>query len=104
MPYNVSSCGAKRPTALTCYASFGLEGVVFWMLDGINSQVHIEIWPIEMAWRRLFNIKDLPNRNVFEPRKIIIGEEVLMVFGKQPKSVAGDISNLNSRRRNPMRR
>lgn len=75
--------GGRRPRIATaCYASFGLEWVALWMLNGVDPKIYIKIWPIEMTRRRLFNIKYLPNRNVLEPGKIIIGEKVLMVFGK----------------------
>ena len=50
------------------------------MLDGINTEVDIEIRPIEVTWAWLLNIKHFSDRSVFEPRKIFVSQKVLVVI------------------------
>ena len=42
------------------------------MLDGFYAQIYVQIRPIEVSGRRLLNSENVSNRNLFEPREILI--------------------------------
>jgi hypothetical protein len=50
------------------------------MLDGVRPQIYIEVWPVEMAWGRLFNIQDFPHRSILEPWEIVVRKEILRII------------------------
>ena len=74
------------------------------MLNDLFAEVGVEIWPVKVARGGLLNIQDLPHWRILEPREIVIGQEIFRVIGEQPDAVAGDVGDLNLRRRHPMHR
>jgi len=60
-----------RPEAWT-YVSFSLKRMALRMLDGIDTQIDIEIGPVKVAWGRLLNIKYCSDWSVFEPGKVFV--------------------------------
>ena len=57
------------------------------MLNRVDAQIDIKIWPVEMAGTGLFDIQNLPYWNIFEPRKILIREKKLLISNQKPKTM-----------------
>ena len=68
--HRTASVGKTALSPLLRY--FGFQGKSFRVFDGFYAQIYIQIRPIEVPKRRLLNSEDIPNRNLFEPRKILI--------------------------------
>ena len=67
------------------------------MLDRFYTQIYIQIRPIEVPGHRLLNSEDVPNRNLFEPRKILIGKKKFPLFDEQPYPMSRYIGYFNVR-------
>jgi hypothetical protein len=48
----------------------GNERKTFWVFDGFNGQVDIQIGPIKMFWVREFDIQNGADGRFFEPGKL----------------------------------
>jgi hypothetical protein len=81
--HNADGKGARClrvPFARPCYASFGLERISIWMLNGVCTKIYIEVWPIEMTWGWLLNIEDFTYWSVLEPREVGVRKEILCII------------------------
>lgn len=65
------------------------------MLYDLTRKIDIQFRPIEMTGRRLFNIEDLANRDILEPREVLVGQEQFPLTGQKPYSMTGDVCDLN---------
>jgi len=72
-----------------------LQGEPLRVFDDFGREIHIEVRPIEVARIRFLHIKNLTNRCIFEPGKILKGHEQLPVSGENPNSMTGDVGYLN---------
>ena len=67
------------------------------MFNDLRGEIDIQIGPVEVAGRWLFDIDDLAHRDILEPGKILIRHEHFPVSGQKPDAVAGDIGDFNRR-------
>ena len=67
------------------------------MLDRFYTQIYIQIWPIEVPRRRLLNSEDVPNRNLFEPREILIRKKKFPLTDEKPYPMSRYIGYFNVR-------
>lgn len=67
------------------------------MLDGLDGKVHIKIGPIEMTEMQQFDMQQLANRHILEPRKILEGQEQLSPAQQEPEAVLRHVSDFNAR-------
>ena len=58
------------------------------MLDRFYTQIYIQIWPIKVSGRRLLNLEYVPDRNLFEPREILIRKKKFPLTDEQPYPVS----------------
>ena len=66
------------------------------MSDGFYAQIYIQIRPIEVAGRRLLNLEDVPNRNLFEPREILIRKKKFLLTYEKPYPMSRYIGYFNA--------
>ena len=76
---------------------FGFQWKSFRVFDGFYTQIYIQIRPIEVPGRRLLNVKNVPNRNFFEPREILIREKKFPLTDEKPYSMSRYIGYFNLR-------
>src|SRR5262245_2252446 len=67
------------------------EGKTFRMLDGLDSQVHIQVRPIQVMRRRSLNAHELDDWRITEPRELREGQEELALFEEEPEPVRGHV-------------
>ena len=93
--HRTASVGKTALSTLLRY--FGFQGKSFRILNGFYAQIYIQIRAIEVAGRRLLNVKDVPNRNLFEPRKILIGKKKNPLTDEKPYPMSRYIGYFNVR-------
>lgn len=65
------------------------------MLDHFHSKIHIDIRPVEMPWGWLFDIPQVFDRLIPEPREIGVGYKQLPPMDHNRYAIGGDIGNFN---------
>ena len=75
---------------------FGFQWKPFRLFDGFYTQIYIQIWPIEVPGRWLLNSEDAPNRNLFEPREILIRKKKFPLTDEQPYPMSRYIGYFNA--------
>ena len=65
------------------------------MLDGLDSQIHVEFRPVEMTRLRQLDRQNLPYGRITKPREISEAHKQLPPLYKQPKTLASDVADLN---------
>ena len=69
----------------------------FRILEGIQGEIDVEIGPEKMISMKELNIQDLIDCSTPKPRKILIGEKVLLVRDKKPESEMINIGHFSQR-------
>ena len=93
--HRTASVGKTALSTLLRY--FGFQGKSFRVLNGFYAQIYIQIRPIEVARHRLLNVEDVPNRNLFEPRKILIRKKQFPLTDEKPYPMSRYIGYFNVR-------
>ena len=75
---------------------FGFQWKSFRELDGFYAQIYIQIRPIEVPRRRLSNLENVPNRNLFEPREILIRKKKFLLTYEKPYPMSRYIGYFNA--------
>jgi hypothetical protein len=73
--------------------AFGAERIFFGMIEIINGQIDIQFGPIEMEPVPKLDIKNRPDRHVFEIREFRIGKEVFFAVDQHPDAERRDVFN-----------
>jgi hypothetical protein len=63
------------------------KGIGFGVLERVDSQVDIEIGPIQMVGAWALHIRDLADRRVLKPGKVFKGQKELPLVEEQPDAV-----------------
>ncbi len=63
------------------------QRVAFWMLDGLDSQVNIEVGPMEMVWLGPLDMENGLYRGALEPGKLTEWEKQLSIVEEKPKAI-----------------
>jgi hypothetical protein len=50
------------------------------MLDGVEGEVDIEVWPAQVSWGWALEVKDRFDGGVPEPGELLEGHEMLLAF------------------------
>jgi hypothetical protein len=58
------------------------------VLDGLDSEVDIEVGPVQMMRARQLHVRNRPNGRVTKPRKVLERDEQLLVVDDQPETVS----------------
>ena len=69
------------------------------MANGLQSEVNIQLGPIEVTGSGLPNVQNFPHRSIFEPWKILVRKENLLFADEQPDAVHRDVRDLDSWKR-----
>jgi hypothetical protein len=64
------------------------------MLNCLKGEINIEIGPVEMAWMRFLQIKDMFDGGILKPWKRFVGQKILVVIAKQPDAIGRNVANL----------
>ena len=67
------------------------------MANGLHSEVHVQIGPIEVTRSWFLHVWNFPHGNIFEPWEIPTGEENFLFAGEQPDAVRRNARNFNFR-------
>lgn len=67
------------------------------MFDDLSAQVHIQIQPIKMSWRRFPDVENSPCGLFLEAGGRITRHEYSLVASKQPHAVSGSVGFPNRR-------
>lgn len=65
------------------------------MLQGVKSQINIEIFPAKIMAVNKADILYLRKTGIFEPREFLIRHKIFFAPYKEPNSVRGDVQNFN---------
>ena len=60
---------------IDCYALSRLKWKSFRVRNNFFGQIDVNLRPVIVPRRRLFDIKNLPDRNILEPRELIVWHE-----------------------------
>jgi hypothetical protein len=60
------------------------ERIAFVVLDRLDGEVNIEVWPVQMAWMRKRHVEKLPDRRVLEPREYLERKKQLARVDDEP--------------------
>jgi hypothetical protein len=71
------------------------KGELLGMPYRLDSQVDIQIRPVEMVRRRQFDVENLPDCNVTKPWKFRKGQKQLLIIQQNPEPVPGDVGYFN---------
>lgn len=63
--------------------------------DGLEAKIDVQVRPVEVVWRWLFDVEDLGDGGVFEPRKVIEGQEQLPIPAEDPDAMLRDVGDFN---------
>ena len=91
-PASVSEAALSTPLRY-----FGFQWKSFRVLDGFYAQIYIQIRPVEVPGRRLLNLENVPNRNLFEPREILIRKKKFLLTDEKPYPMSRYIGYFNAR-------
>lgn len=78
-------------------SGLGHEREVCWPTDGVDRQVNVQRWPIEVVWGGVLDRGDLVHGGLLEPRELFEGEVQLFFTQQQPEAVLGDVRDFNRR-------
>jgi len=70
-----------------------LKWVLVRMLERLDFEVNVEIWPVKMNAVEEPDIQNALDWGVLEPGILCVGEEVLLVENKQPDAVGRNVQN-----------
>ena len=65
------------------------------MLDGLYRKVNVQIRPVQMMGMDKFDVHQLPDRGLMEPRELLKGDEQFSILDQEPEPVPRDIRDLN---------
>src|SRR5690242_10549101 len=65
------------------------------MADGFDSQIHIELGPVEVVRLRTFDVRELRDRSVLEPGKFRKRHKQLLRLQHHPEAVSRNVRHLN---------
>ena len=71
------------------------QRIPFRMFDGLWAKIDVQIRPAEVVGRTRFNVENLGDGRVLEPRKVIKGQEQRPVSAEEPDSVWRDVGDFN---------
>jgi len=66
-----------------------------WILDRLDCQIYVQVWPVEMMRRGHSHTHQLCYRGVPEPGELLEREKELAVPEKEPKAMLRDVGNFN---------
>ena len=71
------------------------KGKVFGVIDRLDGQIHVQVWPIEVVRLRQFHIQDRGDGSFAEPGELVEWQEKLFPAQQQPKAVLRNVGNFN---------
>lgn len=69
------------------------ERKAFWVPDGLDGQIHIQQWPIQVVLAGPFDGGQLLDGGLTEPGELGERQEKLLIAEKQPKTVFRDVGD-----------
>ena len=88
---NLTVVTPAQQTAFWLYVAPCFQRESFGMLNRLQSEIYIQIRPVEVLWCWLFYINDLANRRIPEPWKILVRHKQFSVTYEDPYPMPGDI-------------
>ena len=55
------------------------EGKRFWVAQGIEIKVNVQLGPVKMLIMQQIYVKNLADRGIAKPRKVPVGKEVFII-------------------------
>lgn len=65
------------------------------MLDGVDREVYVEVWPVEVVGMWPFDVQDRGHGGGLEPWELLEGQEQLSLLQEEPEAVLRDVGHLS---------
>ena len=68
-----------------------------WMANGLHSEIHIQIGPVEVVRDWFLHVWNFLHGNIFEPWEILIGQKHFLFASEQPDAMRRNARDFNFR-------